>query len=81
MLRHPRIAAASLVAATLAACSPPQAPDEERRPEPQATQAVAPGPAATVGNADDYKARARAAAKAAEDAARQESAAVEAATR
>lgn len=43
-------------------CSPPGPPDEERRPAPTAgAQADAPARSAIVRNADDYKARARAA--------------------
>lgn len=50
-----RIAVAALAVAMLAACSPPQPPEEERRPEPQARTADGAGPtraavAATDGN-------------------------------
>lgn len=37
-----RIATIALAATLLAACSPPKAPEEERRPEPQASAAELP---------------------------------------
>ena len=55
MHRTARFAAATLAIAALAACSPPQPPEEERRPEPQATQPQS----AIVQTADAYKDRAR----------------------
>jgi hypothetical protein len=55
MLRHACIAATSLALAVLAACSPPQ-PPEERRPEPRAD---ATAQAAIVATAAAYKEAAR----------------------
>ena len=80
MHRHARIAAASLALAALPACSPPKPPEEERRPEPQA-QAAAQPQSAIVQAADAYKDRARDAAKAAQDAAGNQRAQIDAATR
>ena len=74
-----RSAIASFAIVLLAACSPPQPPEEERRPEPQA-QANAQPQSAIVQAADGYKDRARGAVKAAEDAAKDESARIDAAT-
>ena len=76
MHRTARFAAATLPIAALAACSPPQPPEEERRPEPQATQPQS----AIVQTADAYKDRARDAVKATEAAAKDESARIYAAT-
>ena len=42
MQRIARITAASLGLVMLAACSPPKPPEEERRPEPQASAAELP---------------------------------------
>lgn len=63
----------SIACLLLAACSPPDAPEEERRPEPQA-------PAAVGQAADAYKDAARAAVAKSEDAAAKEKAALDAAT-
>ena len=64
---------ACLLVLTLAACSPPKPPEEERRPDPQAKPAV-------VAQADAYKDAARAAVANTEDAATKEKAALDAAT-
>lgn len=59
----------------LVACSAPKAPDEERRPDPQAQ------PKSTlVETANGYKDSARASVKATEDAAKREQAELDAAT-
>mgnify|MGYP001765054803 CR=1 FL=1 len=63
----------------LAACSPPQPPDEERRPQPKA-QETRPQ-SGIVQAADAYKDAARAAATQSENAAAKEKAALDAATR
>ncbi|MDQ3040656.1 MAG: hypothetical protein M3R16_12800 [Pseudomonadota bacterium] len=60
----------------LTACSAPKAPDEERRPEPQAQPK-----SALVETANGYKDSARAAVVATENAAKREQATPEAATR
>jgi hypothetical protein len=65
----------------LAACSPPQPPDEERRPEPQSAGAARQPQSAIVQTAEAYKDRARSAdaqQQAKEDAQRAE---IDAATR
>lgn len=49
----------ALIVAMLAGCSPPQPPEEERRPEPQATST--PAKSGIVQTADAYKDRARSA--------------------
>ena len=72
-------AALLLVCLGLAACSPPQPPDEERRPEPKA-QETRPQ-SGIVQAADAYKDAARAAAAQSENAAAKEKAALDAATR
>ena len=59
----------------LSACSAPKAPDEERRPEPQAQPK-----SAIVEAANGYKDRARASVTASEDAAKREQADLDAAT-
>lgn len=73
------IAALLMGCLVLAACSPPQPPDEERRPQPQAggTQAQS----AVVQTADAYKARARSAAAQPGEAADRQRAQLDAATR
>jgi outer membrane biogenesis lipoprotein LolB len=77
MPRHARIAAA-LAFAMLTACSPPQAPQEERRPEPQA---AAQSQSEIVRTAEAYKERARSAESRQLDAADQQRAQIDAATR
>jgi hypothetical protein len=64
---------ACLLVLALAGCSPPKPPEEERRPDPQATASV-------VQAADAYKDSARAAVANAEEAAAKEKAALDAAT-
>ena len=71
------VAVAALVAGSLAACSPPSAPDEERRPEPHADTSLQSG---IVQAADAYKDRARAAGAQQEDAAKRQQAELDAAT-
>lgn len=73
------IAALLLGCLGLAACSPPEPPDEERRPEPKAADAPRP-PSAIVRAADAYKGAARAAVANSEQAAANEKAALDAAT-
>lgn len=55
------IAALLLGCLGLPACSPPQPPDEERRPEPQAEGTQAQAKSGVVQTADAYKDRARSA--------------------
>jgi hypothetical protein len=55
------IAALLLGCLGLAACSPPEPPDEERRPEPQAEGMQAQAKSGIVQTADAYKDRARSA--------------------
>jgi len=64
---------ACLLVLTLAGCSPPKSPEEERRPDPQAVASV-------VKAADAYKDSARAAVAKTEEAAAKEKAALDAAT-
>ena len=78
MPRNARIIAASLAIAMLAACSPPQPPEEERRPEPQAQGAET--KSAIVEYADGYKDRAKATEAQVKDAAEQQRAQIDAAT-
>jgi hypothetical protein len=67
--------------ALLAACTPPDAPEEERRPEPRAQAQVETAPrSAIVQTANAYKDRARDAQQAQADAADRQRAAIEAAT-
>lgn len=73
------IAALLLGCLGLPACSPPEPPDEERRPEPKAADAHP--PSAMVQTADAYKDAARAAVANSEQAAAKEKAALDAATR
>ena len=77
MLRYACIAAAMLLIATLGACSPPDAPEEERRPEPRAAAPKS----AIVDTANAYKDAARRAVADSEDAAAKEKAALDAAAR
>ena len=70
---------ACLLVLVAAGCSPPQPPDEERRPEPKA-QETRPQ-SGIVQAADAYKDAARAAAAQSENAAANEKAALDAATR
>ena len=71
------VAFAALVAGSLAACSPPSPPDEERRPEPRAETTPQYG---IVQAADAYKDRARAAGAQQEDAEKRQQAELDAAT-
>lgn len=64
---------ACLLVLTLAGCSPPKPPEEERRPDPQAAPTV-------VAQANAYKDAARDAVAHSEDAAAKEKAALDAAT-
>lgn len=75
------IAALLLGCLGLPACSPPQPPDEERRPEPQAEGTQAQAKSGIVQTADAYKDAARAAVANSEQAAAKEKAALDAATR
>lgn len=79
MPRTACIVAATLLIASLGACSPPEAPEEERRPEPQAAGAAAAKPA-IVEAANAYKDAARQAVADSEDAAAKEKAALDAAS-
>ena len=65
----------ALVCVVLSACSAPEPPDEERRPEPQAQPK-----SALVETANAYKDSARASVAASEEAARREQAKLDAAT-
>lgn len=70
----------AVVATALAACSPPQPPEEERRPEPQAEGTQAPAKSGIVQTADAYKDRARSAEAQQLEAADQQRAQIDAAT-
>ncbi|HWS76947.1 MAG TPA: hypothetical protein VN205_01095 [Thermomonas sp.] len=73
-----RLVIAAAVTASVAACTPPSVPDEERRPEPRADAAVKP---TIVQAADAYKDQARAAGAQQEAAAERQRAELDAATR
>ena len=70
---------ACLLVLALAGCSPPEPPEEERRPEPQAGGTQAQPTSGIVQTADAYKDAARAAVANSEQAAANENAAVYAA--
>ena len=71
---------ACLLVLALAGCSPPEPPEEERRPEPQAGGTQAQPTSTIVQTADAYKDAARAAVANSEQAAAKEKAALDAAT-
>ena len=72
---------ACLLVLVLAGCSPPEPPEEECRPEPQAEGTQAQPASAIVQAADAYKGAARAAVANSEQAAAKEKAALDAAAR
>ncbi|MEO6155245.1 MAG: hypothetical protein ABIP16_05910 [Thermomonas sp.] len=68
-----------LACLSMAACTPPKSPDEERRPDPQVSRASGPT-SAIVQSAEAYKDRARSAEESQLDAADQHRAEIDAQT-
>lgn len=74
------IACLMVMAMAMAGCSPPEPPDEERRPEPQADGTRAQPKPGIVQTADAYKDRARSAGAQQREAADRQRAQIDAAT-